>query len=136
MKGKLLLDYYSNKTLNKSSVKCRISLTQPTWFSGVDHNLESLFPSPELLRSYKNGELSDNEYTKIYIDHLLNCESVSVDLDLIKSYLNAGRDVSLLCWCGPESFCHRLIIGTLFTKMGYSVMKVNKGTLINFDGSY
>lgn len=136
MKGNLLLDSYSNVDLNNNSIKCRISLTQPGWFYGVDINLESLFPTTQLLKSFKEGELTNRDYTTNYINRLLSDPRLKEDLDIIKSHLDSGKDVTLLCWCGFDRFCHRLIIGSLFVKMGYNVYRVNKDNLVAFDGCY
>lgn len=68
-----------------------------------------------MVRRYKSGRMTEEEYTSEYIELMR------------QSYrMNKGRwdtlmlspVVTLLCYCQPYHFCHRLVLAELLVKMG------------------
>lgn len=81
-----------------------------------------LAPSPSLFKQYLNhwkGKPSNEWWDKYY-------EIYSNDLDQdfidkIKVGLDSGKNVTLMCFCGDESICHRSILKEQF-KDDYNVV--------------
>jgi len=59
-------------------------------------------PSRKLLKSYKNSEITEEQYREVYIKQL---NRIGADT-IYKVYNNK----ILLCYCGEHSFCHRHIL--------------------------
>lgn len=84
-----------------------IALKAPPTYVGS--TFKPLAPSWLLLTDYKNHEINEAEYTRRYNAEVLrplDKASVRAGLDRI----SGGRDVVLLCWEGPNKFCHRHIV--------------------------
>jgi uncharacterized protein (DUF488 family) len=94
-----------------------IALKAPNGFRGKQYKL--LAPSWDLLKKYKNGEVSDEQYTEIYKRTVLD----RLDPDAVYNELSA--DAVLLCWERPEKFCHRhLVAEWLNEKLGLEITEV------------
>lgn len=115
MKVKIFTSYYGSpiwkkkKTDDASVATVRpisISLFTPRWFlNGVCDGYPLLAPPELLLREYKNGSITSEEYVYIYREvvlGVLNKEKVINDL---------GDGAVLLCYEKPGEFCHRHIVG-------------------------
>jgi hypothetical protein len=77
-----------------------------------------LFAPPwELVKSYKNGNISDLEYEKIY--HELMIHSYKNYREGWDRLLAADYTV-LVCFCRAETFCHRLLLAEYLEKLGAS----------------
>lgn len=61
-------------------------------------------PRYEDLMQYKNGTMSKEEYTRIYLARMLKSRDLFPD---IWSTLKEHSNVALACYCGPNDFCHR-----------------------------
>ncbi len=70
-----------------------------------------LFPSEELLRDYKAGLVSEEEYKERYYNETL----INVDPVELADRL---RDRVLLCYEKTGDFCHRHIVAEWFMKNG------------------
>lgn len=104
--------YYANlRNIPKHITRVVISVTHPEWiFDEESKKLEwsTVFPPKELLWNYKAGNISDEEYTDRYIQHLNdNCAQIRKELHQV---ILSTKDSVLLCWCGPTKFCHRHIL--------------------------
>lgn len=77
-----------------------------THFDTWDRNLA---PSKELLRDWKNGKLSEDEYTKRFENEMENAESRQSLLKIVK--MSKVANVTLLCIEKEDgSFCHRHVL--------------------------
>lgn len=72
----------------------------PAGFRGKSFPL--LAPSEPLLRAYKSGNVSDEEYTRQFRLQLDGLDAASVAHQL--------ENTVLLCYEGPGKFCHRHIV--------------------------
>ena len=78
-----------------------IALKPPSGWSGA--NYPPLYPSPALLREFKAGALSEEQYTERYMEQLSK-------LDPVEVYKELRDDAILVCYERPGSFCHRHIV--------------------------
>lgn len=127
--GILYTNYFSkaNESIGKRIAICR---RLPAWaVKGVHYdewNLD-LAPSAELLDSYKRKEIDDEAYEKKYVAEL----SKNVKgLNYIRSLLDNGEDITLLCWEAPydkygaEQYCHRNTIRKIFINNNYLAVEI------------
>ena len=90
-----------------------ISIGIPEGFNG--DILRELNPSGTLLSKYKNGEISDKEYTKIYYEETLSKLNA-------KEIYNKIAGKCLICYCGKDKFCHRkLVLSWLIDNLGQEI---------------
>ena len=78
-----------------------IAIGTPIWFNGKI--FKELQPTWNIVMNHKRGIITDEEYTKIYYDTVLN------KLNPIKVIENLDTKI-LLCWCPKNKFCHRKIV--------------------------
>jgi len=72
-------------------------------------------PSWQMVMDYKNGDLSKTEYIKQYIDMMRF--SYKNNLEEWKKLLNMKK-VTLVCYCKPGNFCHRVLLAEILEKCG------------------
>lgn len=87
----------------------------PKWYSGRQCML--LAPSESLLKRYKAGEVSEEEYTNEYTEYLNQ-----LGINKVLSVLHDG-DV-LLCYEKSSDFCHRHILAEWLNNHGVSAMEM------------
>jgi len=81
----------------------RISQGVPGFIkSDINLTLPELFPPWPLIKRFKNGEISFEEYTRIYIHDVLD----KIDPDRIVEKIGDGG--VMLCYC--QRYCHRFIV--------------------------
>lgn len=81
-------------------------------------NGSDLFKPPwELVMAYKNGNVSDIEYEKVY--HTLMQDSYRNHKEAWNRLLSCDYTV-LVCYCKAETFCHRLLLAEYLEKLGAS----------------
>lgn len=93
-----------------------ISIGLPPWVKGVGI-FPILSPPPRLVREYKEGNIDEEQYTKIYnrlVLSKLNCEEVASEL----------QNSVLLCYESPIKFCHRHLVRKWFQKHGFPCEEV------------
>lgn len=88
-----------------------ISLIAPSWFIG--HTYKRLAPKYFILNDYKKGKINEEEYIRLYYEHVLS------KLDAHKVYdelinLVGSEDIVLLCYEKSDKFCHRHIVAKWF----------------------
>ena len=79
----------------------------PGFYQGLEY--KRLAPPWDLVRGYKNGTITQSEYTLRYrttVLEPLGREQVLKDLET----LGRGHDVVLMCWEGSLGFCHRHLV--------------------------
>jgi uncharacterized protein YeaO (DUF488 family) len=75
-------------------------------------------PSWDLVRAYKDKEISEEEYT----EHYLNMMRLSWRRDHARWIEVANLDsVTLLCYCKSGDFCHRTILADMLIKVAESL---------------
>ena len=105
---------------------CTIQLAQwrklPDDFELVNVTLKSgnraFSPSPQLLGDYKQGKITDEEYTERYTFEMRN--SYMVNRDEWTDLLSKSRGVALSCYCGRDCFCHRKLLVDFLEKICFS----------------
>lgn len=101
-----------------------ITAYPPKWWKGDVYS--KLAPTKEILFDYKNGLISEEEYTKRYREEVLdklNPEEVYQELcDMVKE--RGYKEVCLVCFESSDKFCHRHIIAAwLREKLGIVVQE-------------
>lgn len=130
-KGNLYTSYFA-KINQVNGVKISIARYYPKWLTSnnVSFIFSEISPSKELLRLWKQNEITEEEYKKIFLKDLNNNAKAKYQLNIIKSILDSGKDVIIYCYENPESFCHRHIVGDLFKEKGYEVKEYRVGDSI------
>ena len=88
---------------------------------GVRQTTE-LAPSKDLFYKYTNLWKKSSEnwwhlYEKQYLDEL----DLSF-IDKLREGLDSGKNITLVCFCGDETRCHRSILKKLFTELNYETI--------------
>jgi len=117
--------YYANPDLPKYKNLISISRIKPHWFDCG--NALELAPSSDLLFKYKNGEVSEGEYEKIYLKQLNQLDSEEI-------YERYNESV-LLCYEKRGDFCHRNILAKWLKENNKKVEELSKSIKIAVIGS-
>jgi len=72
-------------------------------------------PTWELIRNLKNGIIDERQYEIEYCDLMLH--SWNTYQDRWQELLNR-QEVTLVCFCPPGTFCHRLLLAKYLEKVG------------------
>lgn len=96
-----------------------IARYSPSWFTG--YCLKELAPSDSLLKGYKDGVITVEEYRKQYLQHLETVRWTEV-LRRLEKYAPDGA--VLCCYEKPNDFCHRHILSEYMRESGYEVMEI------------
>ena len=72
-------------------------------------------PTWDIVMGHKRGNLSDKEYTEVYLD--LMRASYQKNPEAWNAILKRER-VTLVCFCKAGNFCHRVLLAKLFEKLG------------------
>ena len=96
-----------------------IARYSPNWFTG--YCLKDLAPSDNLLKGYKDGQISAEEYRKQYLQQLETVKWTKV-LRYLEKFAPDGA--VLCCYEEPSEFCHRHILSEYMRKSGYNVREV------------
>lgn len=92
-----------------------IARRHPDSFSGAEYL--KLAPSWELVNAYKRGQITTEEYTKIYQQVLSQLNPADVVAEL-------GPNPILLCWEAPSKFCHRHLVADWLMHTGFAVSEL------------
>lgn len=95
-----------------------IARYSPAWFSG--YCLKDLAPSDTLLKRYKAGQVSQEEYKKQYLQQL---ETIRWG-EILQRIREIAPQVVLCCYEKPTDFCHRHILAEYLNEAGYSCFEV------------
>ena len=101
--------YFASRKYDKDNA-ISIARWSPKWFSGK--TAPELFPPKDLLLRYKNGEVTNEEYIKVYKEQVLN----KLDPTSIAKKLDG---LVLLCYEKSGDFCHRHIISKWLNENGF-----------------
>lgn len=88
-----------------------ISTSVPKWFPVRMLRMKELIPPWEIVEGIHNGEITEEEYTRVYKEQLskVDRELILKELDAI-STINDNKDVVLCCYEAPNKFCHRKLV--------------------------
>jgi hypothetical protein len=81
----------------------------------------SLAPPAALLKRFQDGGLSEEGYKKQFRAHLATLDAAAIRDQLPPS-------AALLCFCDPDSFCHRFLVAAqLKAELGAEVAEYDAG---------
>jgi hypothetical protein len=72
-------------------------------------------PTWDMVNGIKNGTLSEKEYTRQYINML---EESMQKYSSAWSELLSKKEITLVCFCAKETFCHRIILARFLERLG------------------
>lgn len=81
---------------------------KPNFCSNLVIDWSILGPTKSLIYAYKNGEIDEKEYTKIYLNYL-NSNWDKFRLFFEDSWFKK-QDIVMLCYEKPSKFCHRHLL--------------------------
>lgn len=94
-----------------------VSNSKPKWWNKQLLRLPEVFPAWEWVEGIKNGTLSEEKYTKKYMEALNKLDRIDIIQKIFLSAHNSSdkldlqiRNVVLLCHETPDKFCHRHIL--------------------------
>lgn len=99
--------YFGN--LRNLEVPVSISQFPPKWYTGPQ--IKMLAPPRDLLLETKKGMVTNEEYTRIFNEHLTQFDPREMYDAIVAEY---GDNVTLLCFEKPGDFCHRRLVATWF----------------------
>lgn len=73
-------------------------------------------PTWDMVMSAKRGEITEAEYTERYLA-ILEIVPVSAIDWLLSQAVNG--DITLVCYCKPGAFCHRVLLAKWLESRGY-----------------
>lgn len=66
-------------------------------------------PTWDMIVRYRQGKLTDSEYTKLYLNILSNINE-QVYEDLYKYGLDNDNKINFICYCHDDKFCHTYLL--------------------------
>lgn len=108
------------KENNNLFLTTRVKRTSP----GIYH-YPALAPSQELFMKYTHvwkgnpPKLWWKAYQEQYLREL-QFEAIAY----LQTGLDAGQNITLMCFCGNESSCHRSLLKEIFTNLGYETISL------------
>lgn len=101
-------------------VPVSIAYLTPVWYHG--EVCFEIAPKRELLKGYKAGTTTQEEYAKQYLNFLSTVHwSEVIDKFYDISERNDDKDLVLCCYEKPADFCHRHILAKYLTEKGLTV---------------
>jgi uncharacterized protein YeaO (DUF488 family) len=74
-----------------------------------------LAPTWDMVMNYKNGNISQEEYTKQYYNKM---RTSYVNRKDDWNWILKQEEVVLVCFCKAGDFCHRLLLADILVKLG------------------
>ena len=76
-------------------------------------------PSWEIVMGHKKGIIDDAGYSNTYFPIIIDRyntikEAREVTLNIVKMVRDQGRDLTLVCFCPSNAFCHRHLLARYF----------------------
>lgn len=102
---------YSNKCLELNPN----FLIKDITIKSCDEDIWFLAPTWELVEKYKSGQISEEQFTHVYLDLIIFRWDV-----LLPSKINnlMKQNVILVCYCPPGQFCHRRLAAEFLVSKG------------------
>lgn len=83
-------------------------------------------PTWPMVMGLKNGSMTEEQYTQMYHRKLNDLFTTSLWQDLInplwQDLIKVGR-VTLVCFCPPNAFCHRVLLAQYLQGMNWGVYR-------------
>lgn len=111
-----------NKIDRTKYVLASISRQKPYFCDEKVLDCSFLGPWKELLDGYKSGKVSEEEYTRQYLDNLSLCWPAWSNWFLA----NANRNIVFLCYEKPPKFCHRHLLADFLNEKGYACKELEE----------
>lgn len=115
--------YYAkiNKIDRSMYTLAAISYRKPDFCDESVLDCSFLGPWKDLLDGYKNGTISEKEYTDQYLENLRRCWPG------ISSWFlaNAAKNIVFLCYEKPSSFCHRHLLAQFLEEQGFDCKELS-----------
>lgn len=105
---------------------CSIARITPNWYHGK--KLEELAPDENLLWKYKNREIDEAGYKRIYLQQLEHVKWQKI----LKLFDELNGELILLCYEKSDKFCHRHILSEYLRDNGieiYEAIVQNNGVI-------
>lgn len=116
---KIYTTYFANlKNVPETITPIAICGGVPKGWIGLRYS--PLAPKYSWWKEWKDGGLDESWYIEKYQETVLdqlNPKSVIKELGL----MSEGKDVALVCYEKPETFCHRHLVADWLNKAGFSV---------------
>ena len=113
----ILTSYFANwRKFPEEMPTISISRYTPKWFKATKEAKE-LAPSAQLLKDYKEGIVSDEDYIEIYKKETLS----KLDPNEIFQKYDGGI---FLCYEKSEDFCHRQIVSEWLREAGLTAQEL------------
>jgi len=74
--------------------------------SGANGPGKAFIPTWPMVMDWKNGKITDAQYTTLYMN-ILAKQTYALDQLAVEATV---RDVVLVCYCPPATFCHRILL--------------------------
>lgn len=88
---------------------------KPKWY--LYKNKETFAPSIQLLSSFKDGKITSEEFSNLYIEELENKNGVLKFKEMIRLYKTLGVEkIVLLCFEKQGDTCHRHVLAEYLNK--------------------
>lgn len=88
---------------------------KPKWY--FHKNKELFAPSIQLLLSFKDGEITSEEFSNLYIEELKSKNGVLKFKEMVRIYKILGVEkIVLLCFEKAEDTCHRHVLAEYLNK--------------------
>jgi len=78
-------------------------------------------PTWEMVNGYKNKTLSEKDYIRKY-DKIINDVSI-----IAWDHIFSLKKITLVCFCKPETFCHRVLLAKKLEEMGATYKGERRG---------
>lgn len=85
---------------------------------GLRH-IQLLSPSEGILKSYKNNEITFDQFTEKFLHEINNNSKAGLELYNIQDKLDKGENVCFICYEKDPEICHRTILRKSFEILGY-----------------
>lgn len=103
--------YFAQLKRIPAELAVSIARWKPKWFHGREYL--ALAPPPQLLDAWKNGYVTEEQYTEVYRKEVLSrLSAADVVADL-------PEGAYLLCYEKPGDFCHRHLVAEWLRENGY-----------------
>lgn len=104
------------------SVAEKLGLTQDPCYLDITVKADSIFaPTWEMVMGYKEGKITDEEYTRQYhqiIKKRWSGGSYEEGKILLKEFMEPKERIILACYCRANTFCHRYLLKDILVKQG------------------
>jgi len=101
-----------------------IKTSQIGLYDGIDvtrksssYELRGLTPHWDMIKNFKSGLLSRENYTRLYLDILQTFDGELAVERLVVRIKKEGLRI-LLCYCKPGAFCHRVLLARHLEQFG------------------